>query len=61
MQIQSRPYFLLFKKENIQCQRSMRVVFRDFPRVKIPVDAKKLIKTETMPEKIEKLFLAIAI
>jgi len=47
-------------------QVDSRLFLREFSEMKlhnrkIPVDAKKLIKIETMPEKIEKLFLATAI
>jgi hypothetical protein len=47
-------------------QVDSRLFLREFSEMKlhnrkIPVDAKKLIKIETMPEKIEKLFLAVAI
>ena len=47
-------------------QVNSRLFLREFSEMKlhnwkIPVDAKKLIKIETMPEKIEKLFLAVAI
>jgi len=47
-------------------QVDSRLFLREFSEMKlhnrkIPVDAKKLIKIETMPEKIGKLFLAIAI
>jgi len=47
-------------------QVDSRLFLREFSEMKshnqkIPVDAKKLIKKEKMPEKIKKLFLAIAI
>jgi len=47
-------------------QVDSRLFLREFSKMrshnqKIPVDAKKLIKQEKMPEKIKKLFLATAI